>query len=157
MKNYEFFNANQNWLKCAFLHTLMVKTEGGLTFFGQYIYISRQKKVVRYIFLLLKKTYFLYITVTQLSIIIKFDMIFINEKKWKSGWSVNLPTLLLSKKEEVIYNLLFLIKFDHHGVHIGTAFNVSCWIYTQSVMLIFTIILLSFLVFTIYITQYVFE
>ena len=32
------FNANRNCLKCAFLHTLIVKTGGGggLTFFGQY-------------------------------------------------------------------------------------------------------------------------
>ena len=33
MKNYQLFNANHNCLKCTFLHTLMVKTGGGLDFF----------------------------------------------------------------------------------------------------------------------------
>ena len=33
MKNDECFKSNHNCFKCAFLHTLTVKMEGGLTFF----------------------------------------------------------------------------------------------------------------------------
>ena len=42
LKKHRFFNANRNSLKCAFLHTLMVKTGRGLDFFWA-VYLPFEK------------------------------------------------------------------------------------------------------------------
>ena len=45
LKNHKFLNANSNSLKCAFLHTCMVKTGGGLDFFWTVYLISKSAGV----------------------------------------------------------------------------------------------------------------